>query len=242
VFNCSISAIQGRVSVHVVAAEQGIVLPGLTLVCPDSHSCTLGGLGALAWGIGSTDAEHALVTGTLRVRKPRNMRVRFEGKLPAGTGAKDMMLNLISQYSAMGGNGYAVEFTGPCVLSLPVESRMTLCNMAVEFSAFTGLIAVDEKTIEYIQGRTYAPAGEQWELATENWKTLHSNPAATFDKELVIDGSCIQPTVTVGDESTACGCHKRGCSRPGQRARTGYKKVHVQGASVYGFIARNLHH
>ncbi len=184
--------------VHVVAAEQGIVLPGLTLVCPDSHSCTLGGLGALAWGIGSTDAEHALVTGTLRVRKPRNMRVRFEGKLPAGTGAKDMMLNLISQYSAMGGNGYAVEFTGPCVLSLPVESRMTLCNMAVEFSAFTGLIAVDEKTIEYIQGRTYAPAGEQWELATENWKTLHSNPAATFDKELVIDGSCIQPTVTWG--------------------------------------------
>ena len=139
--------------VHVVSPEQGIALPGLTMVCPDSHTCTLGGLGALAWGIGSTDAEHAMVTSTLRIRKPRTMRVTFSGSTRPGVSAKDMILHLIGLYSASGGSGYAVEFAGPAIEALSVEARMTLCNMAVEFSAFTGLVAPDEKTIEFTRGR-----------------------------------------------------------------------------------------
>jgi 3-isopropylmalate/(R)-2-methylmalate dehydratase large subunit len=184
--------------VHVVSPELGIALPGQTLVCPDSHSCTLGGLGALAWGIGSTDAEHALVTGTLRRLKPRNMRVSFEGEMPPGTGAKDMILYLIGRHSAAGGHGYVVEFAGPAISALSVEARLTLCNMAVEFSAFSGLIAPDNKTIEYSRGRDYSPVGDQWEQAVEHWKTLHSDPDALFDCELTIDCSDIKPVVTWG--------------------------------------------
>ena len=184
--------------IHVVSPEQGIALPGQTLVCPDSHSCTLGGLGALAWGIGSTDAEHAMATGTLRRQKPRNMRVSFEGALPAGTGAKDMILHLIGCYSAAGGSGYAVEFSGPAISALSIEARMTLCNMAVEFSAFTGIIAPDDKTIEYSHGRNYGPTEDQWEQAVEHWKTLYSDPDAWFDQKISIDCSDIKPAVTWG--------------------------------------------
>jgi 3-isopropylmalate/(R)-2-methylmalate dehydratase large subunit len=125
---------------HVVSPEQGIALPGASLVCPDSHTCTLGGLGALAWGIGSTEAEHAMATGSLRVKKPGTLRVNFRGELSPGVTAKDMILHLIGKFGADGGSGYAVEFAGPAVMSLPVEARLTLCNMAVEFSAFTGLV------------------------------------------------------------------------------------------------------
>jgi len=184
--------------VHVVSAEQGIALPGQTLVCPDSHSCTLGGLGALAWGIGSTDAEHAMATGTLRRHKPLNMRVSFEGQLPAGTGAKDMVLHLIGRYSAAGGSGFAIEFGGPGISALSIEARMTLCNMAVEFSAFTGIIAPDDKAIEFSRGRNYAPTGDQWEQAVEHWRTLYTDPDARFDQELTIDCSDIKPSVTWG--------------------------------------------
>lgn len=127
--------------VHVVSPEQGIVQPGATLVCPDSHTCTQGALGALAWGIGSSEAEHALVTKTLRVKKPRTLRVRFDGELPFGVTAKDMIVHLTGTHGASGGSGYAVEFAGDAVTALGMEGRMTLCNMAVEFSAFTGLIA-----------------------------------------------------------------------------------------------------
>ncbi len=184
--------------VHVVSPEQGIALPGLTLVCPDSHTCTLGGLGVLAWGIGSTDAEHALVTSTLRVRKPRNMRVNFIGELNPGVSAKDMILHLIGRYSASGGQGCAVEFSGPVISALPIEARLTLCNMAVEFSAFTGLIAPDEKAIEYTRDRPFAPKGEDWEQAAAHWRTLKSDDDAPFDVEITIDTSEIQPTVTWG--------------------------------------------
>lgn len=184
--------------VHVVSPEQGIALPGQTLVCPDSHSCTLGGLGALAWGIGSTDAEHAMATGTLRKHKPLNMRVNFEGELPAGTGAKDMILHLIGHYSAGGGSGYAVEFNGPAITALSIEARLTLCNMAVEFSAFSGIIAPDDKTIEYSRDRNYGPSEDQWEQAVEHWKTLYSDPDARFDQELSIDCAEIKPAITWG--------------------------------------------
>ncbi len=184
--------------VHVISPELGIALPGLTLVCPDSHTCSLGGLGALAWGIGSTDAEHALTTGILRIRKPRNMRVTFTSELKPGVTAKDMILHLIGRFTAAGGNGHAVEFAGPAIDSLSVEARLTLCNMAVEFSAFTGLVAPDEKTIEFTRGRTYAPRGAAWKNAAAHWQSLISDADAHFDAELMIDCAEIKPSVTWG--------------------------------------------
>lgn len=184
--------------VHVVSPEMGIALPGITLVCPDSHTCTLGGLGALAWGIGSTDAEHALATKTLRVRKPGTMRINFHGALNPGVTAKDMILHLIAQHGAAGGTNHAVEFAGDAISALSIEARLTLCNMAVEFSAFTGLIAPDDKTIAYAKGRPYAPKAEQWDSAVKHWQTLSSDKGANFDREIDIDCSDIQPTVTWG--------------------------------------------
>ena len=184
--------------VHVISPELGIVLPGATVVCPDSHTCTQGAMGAFAWGIGSTEAEHALATGTLRVTRPKTMRVRFEGVLPRGVTAKDMALALISQHGSAGGNGYAIEFAGPAVEALSVEARLTLCNMATEFSAVTGFIAPDEKTFEYLQGRRYAPQGAQWEAALAAWRELRTDPKASFDKEIRIDVSQLAPMITWG--------------------------------------------
>ena len=190
--------------VHVVSPEQGIVQPGLTLVCPDSHTCTQGAFGALAWGIGSSEAEHALVTKTLRVRRPGTMRVTFNGSLGAGVSAKDMILHLIANYGVAGGSGHAVEFAGTAVHDLDMEARMTLCNMAVEFSAFTGLIAPDEKTIDYLKGRPYSPQGEAWKQASARWQSLGSDDLASFDRELVIDTCAIEPSVTWGTSPEHC--------------------------------------
>ncbi len=180
--------------VHVISPEQGIVLPGLTLVAPDSHTCTQGAFGALAWGIGSSEAEHAMVTGTLRMERPQTLRVRFTGRLAAGVSAKDMILTLIANHGAGGGAGHVVEFAGEAVLALDMEARMTLCNMATEFSAMTGLIAPDEKTFAYLSGRPYAPAN----FDHPHWATLHSDEDATFDREIVIDASTLSPMVSWG--------------------------------------------
>ena len=184
--------------VHVVSPELGIAYPGVTLVCPDSHTCTQGALGALAWGIGSTEAEHAMATKTLVVRRPKSMRVRFEGERPAGVTAKDLILHLIATHTAAGGVGYAIEFAGRAVRELPMEARLTLCNMAVEFGAWTGLIAPDEVTFAYVKGRPYAPAGPAWDQALAHWQTLASDPDAVFDREIVIDVAEIVPKVTWG--------------------------------------------
>ncbi len=184
--------------VHVVSPELGIAFPGVTLVCPDSHTCTQGALGALAWGIGSTEAEHALATKTLVVRRPKSMRVRFEGERPAGVTAKDLILHLIATHTAAGGVGYAIEFAGRAVRELPMEARLTLCNMAVEFGAWTGVIAPDEVTFAYVKGRSYAPAGPAWDQALAHWQTLTSDPDAVFDREIVIDVAGIVPKVTWG--------------------------------------------
>lgn len=184
--------------VHVVSPEQGIALPGVTLVCPDSHTGTVGGLGALAWGIGSTEAEHALATKTLVVRQPQTMRVTFSGDLPQGVTAKDMILRLIGDYGASGGIGYAIEFAGAAVRALPVEARLTLCNMTVEFGAWSGLVAPDEQTIDYVKGRPFAPTGENWDKAVAFWRTLKTDAAAVFDREITIDCSTIIPQITWG--------------------------------------------
>ncbi len=184
--------------VHVVSPEQGIALPGVTLVCPDSHTCTLGGIGALAWGIGTTEAEHALATKTLVVRRPQSMRVRFEGTLAPGVTAKDMILKLIATHTAAGGVGYVIEFAGAAVRSLPVEARLTLCNMGVEFGAWTVIIAPDEAVFDYVRGRPYAPQGAALDQAIAHWRTLASDADARFDRELLVDCDTLAPQVTWG--------------------------------------------
>jgi 3-isopropylmalate/(R)-2-methylmalate dehydratase large subunit len=180
---------------HVISPELGIVLPGLTLVAPDSHTCTQGALGALAWGIGSSEAEHAMATGVLRMARPKTMRVTFEGVLSPGVTAKDMALALIAQYGSGGGAGHVVEFTGPAVRALRMEARMTLCNMATEFAAMTAIIAPDEETYSWLAGRRYAP--EIFERGGY-WASLTTDEGAKFDREIVIDASTLAPMVTWG--------------------------------------------
>jgi 3-isopropylmalate/(R)-2-methylmalate dehydratase large subunit len=184
--------------VHVVSPEQGIVLPGVTLVCPDSHTCTQGAFGALAWGIGSSEAEHALATQTLRVVKPRSMRVTFDGAPAPGVGAKDMILALIARDGAAGARGSVVEFAGAAVRALGMEARMTLCNMAVEFSAFSGVIAPDQATFDYLEGRPHAPAGALWARACEAWRALRSDDGAAFDARTRLDVGALAPMLTWG--------------------------------------------
>ena len=179
---------------HVISPELGIVLPGLTLVAPDSHTCTQGALGALAWGIGSSEAEHAMATGVLRLSRPQTMRVSFTGVLQKGVTAKDMALALIAVHGAGGGAGHAVEFTGSAVAALDIEARMTLCNMATEFAAMTGIIAPDEATFAWLAGRRYAPAS----FDAPYWASLHSDSDAAFDAETSLDAGTIAPMVSWG--------------------------------------------
>jgi len=184
--------------VHVIAPELGIALPGLTLVCPDSHTCSLGALGALAWGIGSSDGEHAMATGTLRVKKPKQMRIMLNGDLSPGVTAKDLALHLIWKLGATGAKRCAVEYAGTAIDALSIEGRLTLCNMAVEYSAFTALIAPDEKTIAYLKGKKFAPKDESWGEAQKVWQEMHSDDNAEFDFEYEINAADIVPTVTWG--------------------------------------------
>jgi 3-isopropylmalate/(R)-2-methylmalate dehydratase large subunit len=184
--------------VHVISPEQGIVLPGATIVCPDSHTCTQGGIGALAWGIGSSEAEHALATQTLRVSKPKSMRIHVDGALPAQVGAKDLMLFLIARHTAAGGSGHAIEFAGPAIRRLSVEARLTLCNMAVEFAAFTGMVAPDDQVFEYLHRRPFAPQGHDWEQALRHWRSLPGDTDARFHSELTLNAAEIPPMITWG--------------------------------------------
>ena len=183
---------------HVIAPEQGIALPGVTLVCCDSHTCTIGGIGALAWGIGTTEGEHAVATQTLVRARPKLMRVEFSGSLASGVTAKDMALALIGRYGSSGGAGHAIEFSGEAVRALGVEGRLTLCNMAVEFGAWTGLVAPDEVTFAFLRGSRYAPQGAQWEQAVEHWRSLASDQGAHWHREISLDSSQIAPQVTWG--------------------------------------------
>lgn len=183
---------------HVAAPELGIAFPGATLVCCDSHTSTNGGVGALAFGIGASEAEHVLATQTLAQSRPRTMRVTFAGSLAPGVYAKDMILALIGQIGAQGGIGFATEFAGPAVRDLSVEGRLTLCNMAIEFSCKYGFVPPDEKTIDYLRGSEFSPKGEDWDRAVAYWRTLPSDDGATFDREVTVDCSQLEPQVTWG--------------------------------------------
>ncbi|GMV58519.1 MAG: 3-isopropylmalate dehydratase large subunit [Betaproteobacteria bacterium] len=184
--------------VHVIGPEQGATLPGMTVVCGDSHTSTHGALGALAFGIGTSEVEHVLATQTLLAKKAKNMLVRVDGELPAGVTAKDVILAVIGRIGTAGGTGHAIEFGGSTVRALSIEARMTLCNMAIEAGARAGMVAVDDKTIEYVRGRPFAPTGADWDAAVASWKTLHSDPDALFDKVVEIDAAALKPQVSWG--------------------------------------------
>ncbi|MEW6038202.1 MAG: 3-isopropylmalate dehydratase large subunit [Pseudomonadota bacterium] len=184
--------------VHVIGPEQGATLPGMTIVCGDSHTSTHGAFGALAFGIGTSEVEHVLATQCLVQRKAKNMLVRVEGELAPGVTAKDLVLAVIGRIGTAGGTGYTIEFAGQAIQGLSMEGRMTVCNMAIEAGARAGLVAVDQVTIDYLKGRPFAPAGALWERAVEAWKDLHSDPDAVFDKTVEIDAASIKPQVTWG--------------------------------------------
>ena len=184
--------------VHIIGPEQGATLPGMTVVCGDSHTSTHGAMGALAFGIGTSEVEHVLATQTLLMKKSRSMLVRVEGKLPFGCTAKDLVLYVIGRIVTAGGTGYAIEFGGSTVRALSMEGRMTVCNMAIEAGARSGMVAVDQTTIDYFKGRPYAPEGALWDQAVAYWRTLHSDPDAAFDRVVEIDAAQIAPQVSWG--------------------------------------------
>ena len=184
--------------VHVIGPEQGATLPGMTVVCGDSHTSTHGAFGALAHGIGTSEVEHVLATQTLLAKKSKNLLVRIDGKLPAGCSAKDVALHVIGVIGTAGGTGHAIEFAGSTVRDLSIEGRMTLCNMAIEAGARSGMVAVDDKTIEYFRGRPFSPTGPLWDAAVEYWRTLHSDEGAAFDRVVQINAADIVPQVTWG--------------------------------------------
>jgi 3-isopropylmalate/(R)-2-methylmalate dehydratase large subunit len=184
--------------VHIIGPEQGATLPGMTVVCGDSHTSTHGAMGALAFGIGTSEVEHVLATQTLLMKKSRNMLVRVEGQLPFGCTAKDLILYVIGQIGTAGGTGHAIEFGGSAVRALSMEGRMTICNMAIEAGARSGMVAVDQTTIDYFKGRPYAPEGAQWDQAVAYWGTLHSDEGAHFDRVVEIDAARIEPQVSWG--------------------------------------------
>lgn len=184
--------------VHVVGPEQGVTLPGMTIVCGDSHTSTHGALGALAHGIGTSEVEHVMATQCLVQQKMKNMLVRVDGQLQQGVTPKDVVLAIIGEIGTAGGTGYAIEFGGDVIRNMTIEGRMTVCNMAIEAGARAGMCAADEATIEYVKGRPYAPKGEQWDAAVAAWQDLHSDADAVFDRVVELQGEDIKPQVTWG--------------------------------------------
>jgi 3-isopropylmalate/(R)-2-methylmalate dehydratase large subunit len=184
--------------VHIIGPEQGMTLPGMTIVCGDSHTSTHGAFGALAHGIGTSEVEHVLATQTLQQKKSKNMLVKVSGELGFGVTAKDLVLAIIAKIGTAGATGHVIEYAGPAISALSMEGRMTVCNMSIEAGARAGLIAPDETTLAYVKGRPYAPKGAQWEVACETWAKLHTDTDAVFDKVIEINAADVQPTVTWG--------------------------------------------
>ncbi len=184
--------------VHIIGPELGLTQPGKTVVCGDSHTSTHGALGALAFGIGTTEVGHVLATQCLLQRKPRTFAINVEGRFPAGVGAKDLILSIIGRIGIGGGTGHVIEYRGGGIRSLDMDGRMTVCNMSIEAGARAGMIAPDETTFAYLSGRLHAPRGEDWERALEHWRALPTDPGARFDREIDIDASTLEPMVTYG--------------------------------------------
>jgi 3-isopropylmalate/(R)-2-methylmalate dehydratase large subunit len=184
--------------VHVVGPENGATLPGMTVVCGDSHTSTHGAFGCLAFGIGTSEVEHVLATQCLLTKQSKAMSITVDGALPFGCTAKDIVLAIIGKIGIAGGSGFAIEFGGPAIRALSMEGRMTVCNMSIEAGARAGMVAVDDKTIDYLKGRTYAPKGELWDRAATHWRTLVSDPGASFDRVVTLAAATIAPQVTWG--------------------------------------------
>ncbi len=191
--------------IHVIGPEQGITQPGLLMVCGDSHTATHGALGALAFGIGSSEVAHVLATQTLWQAKPRSMRVNVTGRLGAGVTAKDVIIAIIAQIGAAGGTGHVIEYAGPAIRALSMEGRLTLCNMSIEAGARAGMVAPDDVTYTYLKGRPFAPKGEAWDQALAFWRTLPSDEGAVFDTDVTVDGSAIAPMLTWGTSPESAG-------------------------------------
>ena len=195
---------------HVVAPELGMVLPGATHAVPDSHACTVGGLGVLAFGCGASELEHVLVTQVLALRRPKRMRVTVDGRLGAQVGAKDVALRILAGIGTAGGRGHSIEFAGGAVRGLDVEGRLTLCNLTIEMGARSGFVAPDDATFAWLAGRPYAPQGAAWDAALAHWRTLRSDADAAFDREVTIDCATLEPQITWGtDPSQAVGISGR---------------------------------
>ncbi|MSQ19995.1 MAG: 3-isopropylmalate dehydratase large subunit [Betaproteobacteria bacterium] len=188
----------GQGIVHVIGPELGLTQPGILLLCGDSHTSTHGGLGALSWGIGASEVMHVLATQTIVQRRPKRMRVNIEGRLPAGVEPKDVILRLIGQIGAAGGTGYAIEYAGSAMQRMEIEGRLTICNLSIELGAKTGMVAPDDKAIEFVRGRPFAPNGKDWDRAVGEWRSLTSDPDATFDREVDLDVMKLVPQITWG--------------------------------------------
>jgi 3-isopropylmalate/(R)-2-methylmalate dehydratase large subunit len=184
--------------VHVIGPEQGLTLPGMTVVCGDSHTSTHGAFGALAFGIGTSEVEHVLATQTLPQARPKSMAITVDGETPPGVTAKDIVLSIIARVGTGGGVGSVIEYRGSAIRALSMEGRMTVCNMSIEAGARAGLIAPDDVTFAYLAGRPFAPSGAQWEAALDDWRSLHSDPGAVFEQEFLVDATTLRPSVTWG--------------------------------------------
>lgn len=188
----------GQGIVHVIGPELGLTLPGSLIVCADSHTCTHGGLGALSFGIGFSEMQHVFATQTIVQRRPKLLRVRFEGRTPFGVSAKDMILHLIGLIGTSAGTGYAIEYAGEAIRALEIEGRLTICNLSIELGAKVGMIAPDDKTFQYLYGRPFSPSGAEWAKAHAHWRDLPSDDGAIFDREVVVDVSGLPPQITWG--------------------------------------------
>ncbi len=188
----------GHGIVHVIGPELGLSLPGSTIVCADSHTCTHGGLGALAFGIGTSEMQHVLASQTLVQRRPKRLRISFDGHRPDGVSAKDMVLHLIGLIGTGAGNGYAIEYSGEAIRAIEIEGRLTICNLSIELGAKVGMVAPDDKTFEFLAGRPFAPAGAMWDQALAHWRSLPTDEGTVFDREVSVDVSSLEPQITWG--------------------------------------------
>ena len=223
--------------VHVIGPEQGATLPGMTIVCGDSHTSTHGALGALAFGIGTSEVEHVLATQCLLQKKSKNMLVQVNGKIGKGVDAKDIVLAIIGKIGTAGGTGYAIEFGGEAIADLSIEGRMTVCNMAIEAGARAGMVAADDKTIEYVKGRPFAPKAELWEKAVSAWRELHSDAGAYFDHTVELDASTIKPQITWGTSPEMVVSVEDKVPDPDQQANTTKKQAMQQALQYMGLTA-----